>query len=238
MMRAKDWFHTAFYWVNIGGWIKLLLWVITDCKVRGLENVPRGGPFILVSNHLNLADPPILSTIVPRRVVWMAKKELLDMPVIGLLYRLAGTIPVRRFEADLRALRRCQEALAHGHVVGMFPEGTRSRNSALQRGHPGAALLAMRMGVPVVPAAIWGTESIRLPGGLFRRTRVNVAFGEGFTLPLARRVRKEQVEDGTDLIMRRIAALLPPDYRGVYAEGPPEPELRGERAGSHGNTAG
>lgn len=214
----REWFHTAYYWANVATWVRLIIWLLTEREVKGRENIPRRGPLILASNHMNLADPPVLTALMPRRVVWMAKEELFDIPVFGVLYHLFGCIPVRRFEADLRALRRTQETLRRGLVLGMFPEGTRSAGRGLLPGEPGTALIAMRTGAPVMPVAIWGTEGVRLPAAFFRRTKVSVVFGEPFVLPRRERIRKEDVMEGTELIMRRIAALLPPHYRGAYAQ--------------------
>lgn len=219
----KDRLQTFFYWLNVQTWVRLIVTLVIRQDVKGLENVPRRGALVLASNHLNLADPPILTFLMPRRVVWMAKQELFDIPVAGLLYRMFGCIPVRRFEADLRALRRSQQALRRGHVLGMFPEGTRSGGLGLKQGEPGTALLALRSGAPVLPVAIWGTEGMKLPRDFFRRTHVRVAIGQPFRLPQAKRIDKEQVEAGTEEIMRRIAALLPPEYRGEYAEAAARP---------------
>jgi len=148
--------------------------------------------------------------------VWMAKQELFDAPVFGKLYNMGGFIPVRRFEGDLRAIRRSQDALRRGNVLGMFPEGTRSGGS-LGPGEPGTALIALRTGAPVLPAAIWGTEHVRLPRDLFRRTNAHVRFGEPYRLPRPDRITREAIAAGTDEIMRRIADLLPAEYRGEYA---------------------
>ena len=212
-----DWLHTFFYWLNVWTWGQPLIWLVTKREVKGRKNIPRRGPLILASNHLNLADPPILTSLIPRRVVWMAKQELFDVPVLGLLfYRSVGCIPVRRFEADLRALRRSQQALRRGYILGMFPEGTRGGRRGLKPGEPGTALLALRTGAPVLPVAIWGTEGVKLPAALFRRTHAHVVFGEPFYLSKSKRPTREQVTEGTDQIMRRIAALLPLEYRGVY----------------------
>jgi 1-acyl-sn-glycerol-3-phosphate acyltransferase len=152
----------------------------------------------------------------------MAKQELFDFPVFGKLYNMGGFIPVRRFEGDLRAIRRSQDALRRGHVLGMFPEGTRS-GGKLGVGEPGTALIALRTGAPILPAAIWGTEYVKLPRELFRRTRVHVRFGEPYHLPRAARITKETVAAGTEEIMRRIAELLPPEYRGDHAASPKPP---------------
>ena len=203
-------------------WVSAIVLIAAKRDVRGMENVPRHGPLILVSNHFNTADPPVLTWAMPRRVIWMAKKELFDNLLIGTLFRLFGLIPVRRFEADLSALRKSLRALRRGQVLGMFPEGTRSGGKGLTVGEPGTAVLALRSGAPILPVAIWGTEHVKLPRDLLRRTAISVRFGQPFRLPETRRVTKAQVASGTDEIMRRIAELLPSQYRGVYGEQPAE----------------
>lgn len=222
---------TLFYWLNIRTWVTLIMLWAVRIKVKGLGNLPRSGPVILVSNHFNLGDPPILTYVLPRRIVWMAKQELFDMPVIGWLFRAYGLIPVRRFEGDLRALRKAQNALKRGHVLGMFPEGTRSAGKGLQEAELGTAFIALRTGAPVVPVAIWGTENIELPRDAFRfkSTRVQVRFGEPFALKETKRATKAQITSGTREIMEKIAELLPEKYRGVYGapvEGTAAPKPR------------
>jgi 1-acyl-sn-glycerol-3-phosphate acyltransferase len=218
----KNLFHAVFYWINTRSWAWLLVWLATRGTIEGRERLPRKGAIILASNHLNVADPPMLTALTPRRIVWMGKQELFDIPVIGFLYHLFGCIPVRRSEADLRALRRSQEALRRGLALGMFPEGTRSGESGLGRGEPGTALIAMRTNTPVMPVAIWGTEGIKLPRDFFRRTTVHIVYGEPFHLPRPERITKESVEAGAELIMSRIAELLPERYRGTYASREPQ----------------
>jgi 1-acyl-sn-glycerol-3-phosphate acyltransferase len=193
----------------------LLVW--TRKRVVGLENVPRRGPLILASNHVNLLDPPLLAVVLPRRIVYMGKIELWKTPIIGPLYTLAGFIPVRRFEGDLAALRKAEKTLRQNQVLGMFPEGTRSRKPGLGKGQPGTAIIALRSGAPIVPVAVTGTEGVAVPRSFFRITRVRVVFGKPFELPKDRRLSTEQVEQCTERIMKEIAALLPEEYRGVYA---------------------
>lgn len=209
---------TVFYWVNIRTWVTLIMLFAARIKVEGLGKVPKAGPAILVSNHFNLADPPVLTYILPRRVVWMAKQELFDIPGIGWLFRAFGLIPVRRFEGDLKALRKAQNTLRRGHVLGMFPEGHRSGGKGLLVAEPGTAFIALRTGAPIVPVAIWGTEDIKLPGAALRfaGNHINVRFGEPFALPETKRATKEQISGGTHEIMERIAALLPARYHGAY----------------------
>ncbi len=195
--------------------IILLIW--TRKQVVGLKNVPRQGPVILASNHVSMLDPPLVAVLVPRRVVYMGKIELWKTPIIGPLYSLVGFIPVRRFEADLAALRRAEKALRQNHVLGMFPEGTRSGKPGLGKGLPGTAIIAIRTGAPIVPVGVSGTAGAGVPHSLFRRTRVRVAFGKPFELSKGR-LNTELVEEGTERIMKEIALLLPEEYRGAYAE--------------------
>jgi len=225
---VRNLFHAIYYWVNVLTWVRLIVLVVIQRDVQGMERLPHRGGLILAGNHLNLADPPILTAIMPRRIVWMGKQELFDIPVFGFLYHLFGCIPVRRFRADLRALRRSEEALRRGLMLGMFPEGTRSAESGLGRGEPGTAILAMRTNTPVQPVAIWGTEGVKLPRAFLQRTTVHVRFGEPFLLLRPERLTKEAVEEGTETIMRRIAEMLPERYRGIYAmEQPQAMEMKG-----------
>jgi 1-acyl-sn-glycerol-3-phosphate acyltransferase len=206
----------AFYWC-ITSFFRLCVLIWSRRQVLGLENVPRHGPAILASNHINLADPPLLATLVPRRLIFMAKLELWSTPVVGWMYGLGGCIPVRRFEGDVGALRRAEKVLRQGHVLVMFPEGTRSGHPGLGKGHPGTAVIALRSGAPIVPVGVSGTETVSIPSVFFRRTRVRVAFGRPFTLPRGQRLTAELAEESTELIMKEIAALLPEAYRGSYA---------------------
>jgi 1-acyl-sn-glycerol-3-phosphate acyltransferase len=224
---VRNLFHAVYYWVNVLTWIRLIMLLVIRRDVQGVERLPRRGGLILASNHLNLADPPIITAVMPRRIVWMTKQELFDIPVFGVLYHLFGCIPVQRFRADLRALRRSEEALRRGLMLGMFPEGTRSGESGLSRGEPGTAILAMRTNTPVQPVAIWGTEGMKLPRAFFQRTTVHVRFGEPFLLPRPERLSKGAVEEGTETIMRRIAEMLPERYRGIYGMEPRPIEMKG-----------
>ena len=210
-----------FYHLNLL-WVRALLMLATSRDVQGRENVPRKGALIVASNHLSNGDPPILTVAVPRQIAWMTKAEWFKTPVIGRLFRFAGMIPVRRFEADLQALRLAQRVLRDGGVLAMFPEGTRGGDKGLRAGEPGTALIALRSGTPIVPLAIWGTEHVKLPRDFFRHTRAHVRFGKPFTLESSGRITRADVTRGTETIMREIAALLPERYRGAYKDAPRE----------------
>ncbi len=211
----------GFYYLNLL-WTRALLMLITSRDIQGRENVPRKGALIVASNHLSNGDPPILTAAVPRQIAWMTKAEWFKTPIIGQLFRMGGMIPVRRFEADLKALRHAQRVLGEGGVLAMFPEGTRGGDKGLRAGEPGTALIALRTSTPIVPIAIWGTEHVKLPRDFFRRTRVHVRFGKPFTLEVSGRINRDDVARGTGTIMREIAALLPERYRGIYKDAPTE----------------
>jgi 1-acyl-sn-glycerol-3-phosphate acyltransferase len=202
-------------------WVKILMLLITTRDIRGKKNVPRDGGFILASNHLSNGDPPVITAATPRQIAWLTKAEWFSTPFVGWQFKLAGMIPVRRFDADLAALRQAQELLKSGGVLGMFPEGTRGGDGGLQKGEPGSALIALRTGAPVLPIAIWGTEHVKLPRDVIRRTHTHVRFGKPFTLEKSgAKITREDVQRGTERIMREIAALLPEKYRGVWKDEP------------------
>ncbi len=183
--------------------------------VIGLDNVPRHGAFILVVNHRSLADPPIVGWaagyLSGRVIHFMAKQEVRSWPVIGWLAARSGVFFVRRGEGDRASQRVALEMLARGEPIALFPEGTRSRDGMLGKAMPGAALLAMRSGAPLLPVAVSGTERI-FPGRsrLPHRTRVTVLIGQPFRLPHqpAGRLDRAVLTEGSQRIMREIAALL------------------------------
>jgi len=212
--------------------VRAIVFTLARVEVSGGENVPRHGPLIIAASHFNNADPPVLGATMPRRLAFMAKNEMFQWPILGLAARLGGAFPVRRSEADIGALRKASALLRNGEALAMFPEGTRSRDGMLHKAHPGTALLALRSEAPILPVAISGTERVvflRLPLDLLRRRRprVRVAIGQPFFLPPVERITADEVQRCTDIIMGRIASLLPPAYRGEYADAMPaasEPE--------------
>jgi 1-acyl-sn-glycerol-3-phosphate acyltransferase len=184
-------------------------------EVAGREHIPATDGVIVVCNHLNNADPPMIQRALTRYVVFMAKKEMIDAPIIGPLFRAWGAFPVRRGEPDLSALREACRVVNRGEMLMMFPEGTRSRTGRLGTGHPGTAHIARRTGAPILPVAITGTEGIRWPG-VFLRPRsiqhIRVTIGEPFALAPGA-ANSEQLRQDVNFIMDRIAALLPEAYR-------------------------
>jgi 1-acyl-sn-glycerol-3-phosphate acyltransferase len=207
---------------NVATWVSryFLLPLYTRIQVYGIENVPITGPLVIASNHLNDADPGIICTRIPRRVAFMAKMELFKYPVLAHFLRGFGSFPVNRRQADLGALRTASELLSQDMAVCIFPEGTREGpTEKLKQGLPGAAIVALRGDIPVLPVAISGSGWLALPGmflRLDRREKVTFTVGKTFHLPKAQRLNSEAATEGTRLIMEHIAALLPEEARGYY----------------------
>lgn len=197
----------------------ILTRLTTRTKLIGAENIPPDPPYLLVTNHLSAFDIPVLSSAIPHAVRALAAIEHRSNPLFAPVLAASGAIWVRRGEFDRQALRESLAVLRRGEVLGVAPEGTRANEShALQEAKAGAAYVATRADVPIVPVGIAGTEKIKSSLLRLRRAPVQVAIGEPFRLPESGHVRSERLQDYTDLIMRRIAELLPERYRGVYAE--------------------
>ena len=188
-------------------------------RVEGLNRVPEDGSAIVASNHFSNFDPILLGAFLPRRITYLAKRELVDTPVIGALYRLWGVVPVNRDGMDLGAIRQLLRVLRSGYLVGMYPEGTRSRDRVLHSPRSGAAYVALKAGVPILPVSIWGPESFSWRGWVRDgRTTVTIRFGDPIELGRhTRRIRSQDLDAAGEVIMRAIASGLPDRYRGVYA---------------------
>jgi 1-acyl-sn-glycerol-3-phosphate acyltransferase len=206
-----------------------LLRIFVRLKIDRIETVPPSGPALIVSNHLHNIDPVMAIAAFPRPVHYMAKKEAYNVPVLKQMMNVVGAFPVDRGKADRTAIRRAEGALAQGIPVGMFPEGTRSVTRSLQNAHPGAGMLAVRGGVPVIPLVITGSERLPFNGKKGKlqssakmpergHTGVRLLFGDPFVIPRTIGDRKISADEATEIIMIEIARLLPPDYRGVYAQ--------------------
>lgn len=204
-----------------GAWVaSIIMWVLGGARIEGIEHIPRSGPFLLVANHCSQLDPPLLGWAtgyqIDRIVHFMAKEEMRHWPIIGWLADRSGVFFVRRGEGDRAAQRLALELLAAGKPVGVFPEGTRSRDGRMRAAKPGAALLAMRAGVPIIPVGIAGTHRLFTSGRrLPRRSKATFRIGEAFTLvhQPSGRLDRAALAAGTERIMAEIAVLLPPEQR-------------------------
>lgn len=204
---------------------RLLVWLLrvifklfTRVEVTGLETVPRQGGLIIAVNHLSYIDAPLVLALVDRPdLTAMVADKYLKHPLFRILVNIVNGVWINRETADLAALREARDYLKNGGALGIAPEGTRSRNGQLQEAKTGVAFLAEKAGVPMIPTAIWGTENIFCKLIRLQRPRLHVVFGEPVYVPrTSKQNRSEILQQSTDELMCRIAALLPPAYRGVY----------------------
>jgi 1-acyl-sn-glycerol-3-phosphate acyltransferase len=198
--------------------MRMLLVLLTRWQVKGKDNIPSQGPLLVVANHVNAVDPPLLSVSLGREAIFMAKQELFYSRVIGYFIRGFGAFPVHRGRLDRKALRQADQVLAQGQALVMFPEGMRSRCGRLRPAFPGAALIASRSGALILPVGITGTEKIKGLVWILCRPRITVNIGCPFYLPPVNgKLTKVELAEFTNSIMEHIAELLPPQYRGNYA---------------------
>lgn len=186
-------------------------------EVTGQDAVPPYGPLLVVCNHLSYNDPPSLVASLPRQLDFLGKKELFNSPIKRVVMRGVRVHSLDRSSGGVNAMRVGLDLLARDQAVVIFPEGHISAGFALEQGLPGAAYLAIKSQAPILPVGIYGTEKFppwRMPFPL-RRFRVNI--GQPFTPPVIEgRLSKEVVAGVLEIIMRRVAMLLPPQYQGVY----------------------
>ncbi|HLE52871.1 MAG TPA: lysophospholipid acyltransferase family protein [Anaerolineales bacterium] len=193
--------------------LQAVFWVFMDLRVKGVENLPSRGPIILAANHLTEFDMFPMQFAIPRPIFFMGKEELFRNPLLDLIIRNLGAFPVQRGARDEWALQHALRVLEHGQVMGIYPEGKRSRGHGLLPAKTGAARLAIAAGCPVVLMAVDGTQ--HLLKGRPRRTRVDITLSRPmFPHP------GEPALDFTDRLMFALAELLPPQLRGVYAVHP------------------
>ncbi|MBN1262710.1 MAG: 1-acyl-sn-glycerol-3-phosphate acyltransferase [Anaerolineae bacterium] len=202
----------------INGTIHLLTEIACRIEDKELEKVPAEGPLIIVGNHINFLELPLMYThLQPREMTGFSKVENWDVPLFRFLFDQWGIIPIERGAADVGALRRGLEALQKGGILVIAPEGTRSHNGRLQKGLPGVVLIALRSGAPVQPVVYYGGEKIKQNLKRLRRTDFHIIVGNPFHIDTGGvKVTGEVRQHIVDEIMYQMAALLPAGYRGVY----------------------
>jgi 1-acyl-sn-glycerol-3-phosphate acyltransferase len=190
---------------------RILLHALSDFNVEGRQNFPTEGGYIICGNHLSYVDGLAMGAGMIHDVVGFAAKKY-QKKAFGLLFRLGAPLWIEQESPDRRAIQQAIHALKSGRPLGIAPEGTRSKSGVLQQGKEGAAYIATRANVPIVPTAMWGTENV------FKQLRptVQVVYGKPFRLPKGR-AKTEDLKDYTEMIMCAIAALLPEEYHGYYA---------------------
>src|SRR5215216_7471526 len=202
------------------GLIKLLVLVTLKVKISGLENFPRRGPAIIAFNHLGDADAILLFATLPfSPIEGIGKIELYDHWLVGPVFRAYGVIWVHRGQPDLKAIRAALNGLREGRMISLAPEGRQSVTGALEEGEKGAAFLALKAGVPIVPVALTGLENQNIYGHLkrWRRAPASLSVGKPFFLQEnPQGDRQQMIQKGTRQIMESLADLLPESYRGYY----------------------
>jgi 1-acyl-sn-glycerol-3-phosphate acyltransferase len=189
-----------------------------DLRIDPVTGFPTEGPLLVVSNHLSNIDPFLFGGWAPGALFCITKRELFSNPVSSWVMGGCNCFPVDRGTADRQALRTSLDVLARGGRLLIFLEGTRSATPGMRRAEAGVGFLARRSGAAILPVAIWGTETAlgrgrRLP----RRVPIRMRYGPVFHLPERALGERRDDQAVADLIGERIAALLPPAYRGVYA---------------------
>jgi 1-acyl-sn-glycerol-3-phosphate acyltransferase len=193
-------------------------------RVEGLENVPKDGPVIMASNHVSFSDSIFLPLVLRRRITFVAKAEYFDDPKTAWFFRAIGQIPIRREggTASQRALDSARDVLVDGGVFGIYPEGTRSPDGRLYKGHTGIARLALQTNTPIVPVAMIGTREAQ-PIGQVKPNffmPITVSFGRALTFEhLADRADDRAVlRSITDEVMYELRELSGQDYVNQYAK--------------------
>jgi 1-acyl-sn-glycerol-3-phosphate acyltransferase len=205
-------------WV-LSGVIRLGTRLLCRIDRQDFNKIPRQGPLILVMNHIGSLEVPLIGAqLHPRHLVGLAKQETWNNWFMGWLFTQWEAIPVRRGEADMEAIRTSLSVLKRGGILGVAPEGTRSKHGRLLRGQPGIALLALKSDAPILPMAHWGVEKFSKNVKGLKRTDFHFRIGKPFYLdPGEEKVDGVLRRELADAIMYQIAALLPEEYRGEYA---------------------
>ena len=211
--------HWVYYFGRV--LIYILMFPFASWKKYGRDDVPGPGPYLIISNHLHIGDPPIVGASFPYKSVFMAKSDLWENGWSRFWVKNYGAFPVRRGGVDREAIRQAEAWIKKGVSVVMFPEGTRSPDGTMKAALPGAVLIATRLNIPILPVGIKGTDKLRNLKWAFRHhPRVTVTIGKPFSLPpVEGKLTKDKRQELINIMMGHIAELLPPEYRGIYGGG-------------------
>ncbi len=204
------------------GCFRLLMKILSPITITGEENVPHSGPYIIAINHVSTYEAPFILSYWPVLPESMGAVDIWRKPGQNILVRLYGAIPVHRGEFDRQTLEKALSVLEAGKPLLIAPEGGRTHAPGMRRAQPGVAYLAEKSGAPIIPAGIVGTtDDYARRAFSFQRPPLEMHIGKLFKLPPAGGrgdERRQILQQNADLVMKHIAALLPLDYRGVYAE--------------------
>lgn len=257
-VTAVPW--TVAYWV-LKALLSPVLFLLFRVRVEGRRHVPRKGPAVLAANHRSFCDSFFIPLVLGRRVTFLAKAEYFDNPRTAWFFRAVGQIPVRRQDGDAAqlALETAREVLAAGHLLAIYPEGTRSVDQFVHKGRTGVARLSKECGVPVVPVGLEGTDDVQPVDKMYLRPfrSVTVRFGAPLWMPAASDADDSSADHDhsvyrafTDDLMKQIAALARRAYVDEYVpkrrrepgpaseDRPPAPRRRRSHAGNAPFTRG
>ncbi|GAB4498821.1 MAG: lysophospholipid acyltransferase family protein [Anaerolineales bacterium] len=185
----------------------------------GMDKIPAQGPLIVITNHTGQVEVPVFATLLqPRKITGWGKVEAFKNPFLRWVFSAWDIIPVHRGEADMSALKSALRMLEEGRIFGIAPEGTRNKTGILRRGLPGAAILALKSGAPVLPVAHWGGEVFLKNLKRFKRTDFHIRIGEPFYVKSEGKVTGEMRQQMVDEMMYKIASMMPDQYRGEYSD--------------------
>jgi len=208
--------------------IRFVINLIADVELKGYENIPTEGNFVIATNHLGRLDVALLFYALEGDFILMIAEKYEHHWLFGPIGNAMNGIWMDRFNADVGAIREVFSRMKAGGILVIAPEGTRSKTEAMAEGKPGVAYLAMKAGVPIAPVALTGTEDRLVVEQLkrFKKSKIKVVVGPTFTLPPVKGKNRDTVlKENTEEIMCRIGVLLPEKYRGVYANHPRLKEL-------------
>jgi 1-acyl-sn-glycerol-3-phosphate acyltransferase len=201
---------------------RLIFFLISEVQITGIENIPASGSYIIAINHISIIEPPFVIAFWPVAPEAVGAKEIWDRKGQSLLARLYGGIQVHRGEFDRQLIEKMITAVSANHPLLIAPEGGRSHTPGLRPGFPGVAYLADKAKVSILPVGIIGSTDDFLTDALkFKRPVLEMKIGEILTLPEVvgkGEQRRKELQNNTDLIMYKIADLLPASYQGVYAK--------------------
>ena len=203
----------------LGFGLRIAMKLLLTMEVLGWENIPISGGVIFMINHIAFLDPVLLTGILSRPIISMAKAEAMDDKIVGPLIRSFDAFPVNRGTGDRQALRTAFDILEAGLPLLIAPEGHRSEAISLGEAHEGIAFVASRSHTPIVPVGISGTDQFKVNFKRLHRTHAIYRFGKPFYLEAGdERANSQVLKHMTDEAMYQLAALLPPEQRGIYSK--------------------
>lgn len=200
--------------------VRLLIKLLLRVEITGLQHIPATGSAVVIINHIAFLDPVMVITSLRRIIIPLAKVEVYSLPLWGWMTRAYGSIPVRRSEVDIDAMKASLRVLRSGGMILLAPEGTRSLTYQMQPAKDGAVILALRGDAVMIPIGITGTHQVKANWLRGRRAPVRLSIGEPFRLQpssAANRLSRTEISALTTQAMLRVAAQLPPEFRGVYS---------------------